>query len=200
MQQTSEFRERIVDAALELAAQRNWEGVRLRHIAQRLDIRLNDIREHFSEKEAIVDAWFDRADQAMLAAAAAQEPATASAGARIEILLMAWLGALAPYRAVTRQMIAGKMEPGHLHVQIPGLLRVSRTVQWLREAAGREATFARRALEETGLTAVYLATFVFWMGDDSPDGERTRGFLRRRLRQAGCIGRLFGCGQRKLRP
>jgi hypothetical protein len=55
---------------------------------------------------------------------------------------------LAQHRRVTRQTIRRKIDPGHLYDQMNGLLRVRRTVQWLREAAGCDAELPRRALEE----------------------------------------------------
>ena len=97
---------------------------------------------------------------------------------------MAWLAALASHRQVARQMIYGKFEPGHVHFQFAGLLRVSRTVQWLREAAHRDAVLPWRAFEETGLTAIYLATFFYWMRDESENATRTSVFLDRLLGRA----------------
>lgn len=175
----------IVDTALELADAGSWEALRLHQVAERLGIGLDDIHAHFPEKEALAEAWFDRADRAMLARAGQPELGLLLRRERVEELVMTWLDALAPHRRVTRQMILGKMEPGHLHVQIPGLLRVSRTVQWLREAAGLDAPLPRRALEESALTAIYLATFAVWMTDSTPASRRTREFLRARLEQAG---------------
>lgn len=183
------LRERILDTALALAEETHWERVRLHEVAARLDIPLEDIRAHFREKEDLTDAWFDRADAAMLARAEAAGFDALPARTRIAALIMAWLEALAPHRQVTRQMIAGKLEFGHVHIQVPGLMRISRTVQWVREAAGRKAGFARRALEETGLTTIYLMTFVHWMNDDSPGAERTRRFLDRRLADAERLDR-----------
>lgn len=84
-------------------------------------------------------------------------------------------------------MILGKLEPGHVHYQLRGLLRVGRTVQWLREAAGRTSVFPWRAFEEAALTAIYLATFARWMYDDSPGAARTAAFLRRRLAAAAWL-------------
>src|SRR3989344_4963566 len=130
------MKDQIVDAALALAGERSWERVRLHDVADRLGVTLADIGRHFREKEEIVDAWFDRADRALLAAASAPALAAMTARERFAQLLMAWLGALAPHRRVTRQMLAGKLEFGHVHYQFAGLLRVSRTVQWLREGAG----------------------------------------------------------------
>lgn len=174
-------RQAIVDAALEQAERRSWEAVRLHHLAGALGVALDDIRAHFREKEDIVDAWFDRADAAMLGESEKRDFLALGARERIERLLLAWLDALAPHRRVTRQMILNKLEPGHVHYQIGGVLRLSRTVQWLREAARREAALPWRAIEETLLTSLYLAVFFYWMRDASPGASRTRAFLGRRL-------------------
>ena len=42
------MKDRIVDAALELAEKDSWEGVRLHQIAQRLDISLDQVRQDFA--------------------------------------------------------------------------------------------------------------------------------------------------------
>ena len=175
------LRDDIVDTALALGERSGWEAVRLHDVAAALGVTLDDIRHHFREKEDVVEAWFDRADAAMLRTAATPGFAQLPTRDRLQRLLMAWLDALALHHGLTREMIRGKLEPGHLHVQIPGLLRVSRTVQWLREGAGRKATFLRRALEETAMTTIYLATFLHWLRDASPGAEDTRRLLERQL-------------------
>lgn len=184
-------RETIVDAALARAERASWEAVRLHQVAADLGATLNDVRAHFREKEDIVDAWFDRADAAMLDLAARTDWSGATPAERLERVMMAWFDALAPHRRVTRQMIRNKLEPGHVHYQIDGLLRVSRTVQWMREAAGRAAPLPWRAFEETALTGIYLASFCYWMYDDSAGSARTREFLHRRLDTAGRLARFF---------
>lgn len=186
------LRDPIVDGALALAEERSWEAVRLHDVATRLGVPLDDVRRHFREKEEIVDAWFDRADCALLAAAESDEWRAAEPRAQLAHLLMAWFEALAPHRRVTRQMILGKLEPGHVHYQIAGLLRISRTVQWLREAAHRDATLPWRALEESALTAIYLTAFWRFLYDDSPGAAATRALLERLLDGAGRLARSFG--------
>jgi ubiquinone biosynthesis protein COQ9 len=171
------IRDSILDAALDLAAKKSWESVRLHDVAAELQISLNDVRVHFQEKEALTDAWFDRADAAMLQEAAKPDFPALSTRARLHRLIMIWLQALAVHRRVTRQMICGKFEPGHLHYQYAGLMRVSRTVQWLREAACRDAVLPWRAFEEVALTAIYLAAFLYWMQDESEGTVRTATFV-----------------------
>jgi len=186
-----EIREAIVDTAVAIAERSNWEAVRLFDVAAELNISLDDIRPYFREKEDLVDVWFDRADSQMLRAAETTEFLSLSPRERLHHLIMTWLDALAAHRNVTRQMIGAKLEPGHLHIQIPAIMRISRTVQWMREAAQRDATFVRRALEETALTTIYLATFVHWMRDESENSQRTRDFLEQKLQVAESLDRLI---------
>lgn len=172
---------RILDTAMELAEHRHWEAVRLHDVAEALDVTLDDIRVHYREKEDLVEAWFDRADSAMLKSSTDPEFLELSVRKRLHRVIMTWLDTLAPHRRVTRQMILNKLEPGHLHVQIPAVMRISRTVQWFREAAQRDATFLRRAMEETALTSIYLTTFTRWMWDTSVNTEKTRRLLDKLL-------------------
>jgi ubiquinone biosynthesis protein COQ9 len=171
------LRDKIIDAALALAERRTWEALRFHDIAAELGVTLTDIHRHFREKEELVDAWFDRADTAMLAYAGDLGLSAISPRERLKRLLLTWLRTLAPHKRVTRQMILNKLEPGHLHYQVGGLFRISRTVQWLREAARRDAVLPRRAIEETALTGIYIATFTYWMWDDSTDSSRTEAML-----------------------
>lgn len=183
-------RARILDIAILLAEGQSWEAVRLQEVASRASLTLEDIRAEFSEKDELIDAWFDRADRTMLMDAERLAHTRLARHQRMHRAIMTWLGALASHRRVTRQMILGKLEPGHLHLQIPALMRVSRTVQWMREAAGYRAVFPRRAVEETVHTSIYLATFSHWMFDNSVRFERTHRFLRRQLKRASPV---FNC-------
>lgn len=184
-------RDRIIDAALAMAERQSWESLRLHDVAVELKLDLNEVRACFREKEDITEAWFDRADADMLAISTDQGFSKLTPREQIHRLIMTWLSALSAHRRVTRQMICGKLEPDHLHYQFAGLLRVSRTVQWVREAAHRDAVLPWRALEETGLTAIYLATFFYWMRDASENAQRTTAFLDRLLQRAGRVAHCF---------
>ena len=132
--------QQILDCALNLADQCGWERLHLFDVASQLGVGLDAIAKHFRQKDDLVEAWFDRADLALLARGKSSDLATLNAEKRLEELLMAWLGALAPHRSVTGQMLLYKLEPGHFHLQVQGLLRVSRTVQWWREACSSSIT------------------------------------------------------------
>ncbi|AFL73793.1 TetR/AcrR family transcriptional regulator [Thiocystis violascens] len=189
MIQHSELAARIVDTAVALAERRSWEAIRLHEVADATGIALEEIHQHFREKEDLVAAWFDRADAAMLRSASSPRFAQRSARERLKWVMLSWLDHLEPHRRVTRQMILGQCEPGHLHVQIPAVLRISRTVQWIREAAGLQDAGIRRALAETALTGLFVTTFLYWLQDDSSGSVRTRDLLDALLEKAEWFAR-----------
>jgi len=180
-------RERILDCVVQLAEEGSWESVHLHQVAERLGIELADIQAYFGEKDQLIDAWFDRADRAALAVTRSTGFDTLPAANRLEAAILAWLDHLAPHRRVVREMIGAKAELGHIHIQIPAVMRISRTVQWFREVAGYRDTLPLRAVAESVHTGIYLLTFTHWMYDDSSGAERTRRLLGQLLRKTACI-------------
>jgi AcrR family transcriptional regulator len=183
------MREKIVDTALSLAELKSWESVRLYDVASELKATLEEIRVYFREKEDIVDAWFDRADSAMLVDSGHADFLDSPPRERLHRAMMTWFSVLAAHRRPTRQMIFAKFEFGHIHYQLTGAFRVSRTVQWMRESARRDKILPHRAVEEAGLTGIYLMTFFYWMYDDSANSMHTARFLDRLLSQAETFSR-----------
>jgi len=144
------------------------------------------------KKDDLAEAWFDRADRAALQVREGSGFLALPVAARLEHVILAWLGALQAHRRLTREMLGYKLEPGHLHLQIPGLMRISRTVQWFRETAQQDSRGLQRIFEETALTLVYVSTFARWLYDESPDARATCDYLARALRRlAG--GRVGEC-------
>lgn len=172
----------ILDSALRLADACGWERLHLFDVAADLNVELNSIARHYRDKDQLVEAWFDRADQALLVRATAADLLPLEPTKRLEELLIAWLDSLAAHRAVTGQMLLYKLEPGHLHLQVLGLLRISRTVQWWREAAQRETLHLRRIAEESLLSGVYLRSFIHWLRHPEEGPAEFRALLRRQLR------------------
>jgi AcrR family transcriptional regulator len=187
-EQTSDPAERILDKALELAEAESWEQLRLHSVADELGIPLDDIRQHFPQKDDLVEAWFDRADRALLAGPFDDKFFELPPPQRLQQVIMRWLDALAPHRRLTREMLMYKLEPGHFHLQALGIMRISRTVQWFREAACQDSTDLQRIAEESTLTLIYLLTFARWLKDDSADSRNTRRRLENTLAQWDAFG------------
>jgi AcrR family transcriptional regulator len=173
----------ILDAALRLAEERSWEALRLYDVASELDISLAEIQQYYRQKDDLVEAWYDCADTSMLKAAESAEFSTLDKDTRLHRLIMTWLDTLAIHKTVSRDMLLYKLEPAHVHLQVLGLLRVSRTVQWFLEAAQSKTTHLQRIFEEIRLTSIYLMTFCYWMQDRSDNQQASRDFLWHRLKQ-----------------
>jgi len=174
----------ILDRALELGEQRGWDAVHLYDVARAMGITLADVQRHFAHKDALAEAWFDRADAALLALPQAPGWMTLTPRQRLHAAVCAWLDALAPHRGLTVTMLRYKFQPEHLHLQAREVMRISRTVQWMRDVAHLPETGWRRELGEAALTAIYLSTFARWLADGSPGSQRTRAWLDRLLSMA----------------
>ena len=175
--------QRIVEAALDLAEEAGWDGLRLRVVAARLDVPLAEVLVHYRDLDAVADAWFRRAWGAMLASPP-EGFAARPACERLHLTIMRWFDALAPHRAVTGRILAAKLYPAHPHHWVPLVFNLSRSIHWLREAALLDAVGRRRQMEEVGLTGLFLLTLAVWLRDESPGQTRTRDVLRHRLANA----------------
>ena len=182
---------RIVDTAIATAEETGWGGVRLRRVADELGVPLFEVQRHFRDLDAVADAWFERANQAMLAPTE-RNFANLPARQRLYVLLLRWFDSLAEHRRVSGAMITAKLYPSHPHHWVPLIFNLSRTIQWLRDGAGLDAVGRRRQVEEIGLSALFLATLSVWTSDDTPGQNRTHAFLERALTCAdGAMARLF---------
>jgi len=142
----------------------------------------------------VADAWFERGWAAMLEPVGA-DFAARPAQERLEIILLRWFDAMAPHRRVTVQMLKAKAWPFHPHHWVSMVFNLSRTILWLRDAAGLDAAAPRREVEEVGLTWLFVFTLAVWARDDTEGQERTRRFLRARLNTADDLMRMiFGRG------
>jgi AcrR family transcriptional regulator len=177
------IRERILSVAIELAEERGWANVRLHQLAERADLSLVTVRAEFPDLDAIANAWFARALDAILSmppAAVAGQPAPE----RLHFVMMCWFETLAPHREVTRDMLRAKLYPGHPQHWVPLIFELSRLIHWFLDAARIASTGRARQLAEIGLTAIFLASLRVWLRDQRTDGEATRAYLRRRLAAA----------------
>jgi AcrR family transcriptional regulator len=176
-------RDRIVDAALELAEERGWANVRLYQVAERADVPLARIGAEFRDQDAVANAWFARA-----LAAIERIPPEALAGQcaaeRLHLVVMHWFDALASHREVTGKMLRAKLYPSHPQHWVPLIFDLSRLIHWFLDAARIASTGRARQMAEIGLTAIFLLSLRVWLSDESADSERTRLYLYRRLHAA----------------
>lgn len=174
-------RDRIIDAALDLAAERPWRSIGLGDIAAAAKQPLGKLHEQFSSRTAIVMAVMERTNAAMLADV---DPRAVDEPPRDRLLdvVMQRLDALAPHKAAIGSILRDlPCDPVSTLTMAPGFLA---SMSWTLEAAGLPATGFRGALRIKGLAAIYMGALSVWLADDSEDQGKTLAFLDRRLKQA----------------
>lgn len=183
--QEDAVRRSIVQVALRLAEQAgSWDAVHVHSVARELGIGLDELRRYFGDKDAIAEGFFDLADAALLAAGRQPGWALLPVRERLFRAIMAWIEALAAHRRLVAGMLGYKLHPEHIHLQVRGVARISRTAQWIRETALLTSTGWRREAEEAVITSIYLATFTRWTVDSSRGSQSTRRLLKRLLAAA----------------
>ena len=171
--------DRIIDAALTLAAGRGWRRVRLADIAVEAGVTLAELRGAFSSKAAIVNGFVRRTDERVLAAGPADG---SSARDRLFDVLMRRFDVLQPDKKAVAAIIRYALcDPLAALCHGPGLLA---SMAWMLEAAGLSSAGPAGMLRAKGLALVYLAALRTWLGDDGADLAKTMAVLDRGLRQA----------------
>lgn len=73
-QQGEETRQRILDATIEIAAERGYEGTSMSQIAERAGVSMSSIYWHFADKDAVFAAVLERSHQRWFDDAAVYHP------------------------------------------------------------------------------------------------------------------------------
>ena len=133
----------------------------------------------------MVEAWCDLADREMEEAAGDLQ-GLGLAG-RVRALIALRLRRLRPHREALRRALALLARTG----DVGAAARVTaRTVDAIWHAAGDRATDFSWYTKRASLAAIYGATLLYWLADESEDEAATLAFLDRRLAGLAAIGRL----------
>lgn len=186
-------RDRLLDAALALSASQGWRAVTLNAVAKEARVPLSRVHGVFPSKWAILDAFADRVDAAVLARPApeAGEPARD----RLFDVLMRRFDAMEPHKAAVIAMAHDMgREPLAAFCAWPRLIK---SMAWMLEAAGLDSSGLAGLVRTKGLAVLYLAALRTWLSDDSADLARTMAVLDRSLRQAEAAVRFMEKGRRR---
>ncbi|WP_133297402.1 TetR/AcrR family transcriptional regulator [Motiliproteus coralliicola] len=176
--------DQILDAALDLAQQQdNWYDFNLTDLANHCDTSINAIRQHYPDTNAIANAWFARALEAMLVELD-DEMQSLPVKSRLELIVWRWFEALAPYHRLSAQMLGAKLHPPHVHHWVPMIFDLSQLVQLWRDAAGLHTGGRRRQIEEIVLTSIFVRTLCSWCRDNSAEQSNSHAKLLELLDKA----------------
>lgn len=168
---------RVVKAALDLAAERPWQDVALRDIADKASVPLADLRKDFAGgKPAILGEFMRLVDDAVLARNPARD-AGQPARDRVFDVVMTRLEVLQPYKAALRSIADA---PGST-LALAGRAMASQA--WMLHAAGIGTDGPLGSARVAGLASVYGSVLRTWLDEDDVQAPRTMAALDRRLKR-----------------
>lgn len=127
------------------------------------------------------------ADEDMVAAFHALEEPPAKMHLKIRALILIRLTHAIPHKEAVRRTMSALATP--LHAPMSSAL-LYQTVDHMWRAAGDDATDASFYTKRATLAAVYSATLLAFLGDDSTDIAKTEAFLDRRLADVAKIPKV----------
>jgi AcrR family transcriptional regulator len=171
--------ERLIEAALALAARQGWRNTGLGDIAREAGLPLHEAYAVARSKPALLAAWHRRIDRAALDGAAEEldEPPRD----RLFDLLMRRFDALQPHRVALRTILRDSIGDPAALLAAPALLQ---SMAWMLEAAGISAAGWRGRVRVQLLAGLYLLVLRAFLQDESADLTRTMAVLDQRLRRA----------------
>ncbi|MCJ8279778.1 MAG: hypothetical protein MJK14_07590, partial [Rivularia sp. ALOHA_DT_140] len=85
-------------------------------VLEEIERRFSKLKQNKVSKDDMAEAFFNRADDAMLNLASAEEYRDLSSDDKLVECIMVWFEALSPYKPLVREILAYKLEPGHFHL------------------------------------------------------------------------------------
>jgi AcrR family transcriptional regulator len=168
----------VVDATLNLAAERGWAGIGLREIATASGLSLAELRGLYASRSAILADFTARIDADVLARLEQEYGADADRGLardRVFDVIMTRLELLAPYKSALRAILR---DGASLADGIPKLLKTQLDSQrWMLAAAGIDLRGSEGALRAGGLGMIYARTLRVWLEEENEALPRTMAEL-----------------------
>lgn len=126
----------------------------------------------------MIAAWYAAIDAALAADFPPERIAAMKVRERIGALVLARLALARPYREAARRALAVLAQPQNLAT---GARLGWQAADTMWRLAGDTATDLNHYTKRATLAAVYGATLLIWLDDDSEDETETGAFLARRL-------------------
>ncbi len=171
-------RSKAVQAALDLAKEKDWGDIGLADIAQEAGLSLADLRREFTCKTDILRAFQTELDAEVLARPRASG-GTSTPRDRVFDIVMARFEAMQPYKPALKRISSYLCcRPGEA---APLFCSSLASQYWMLEGAGAKLDGPGGAVRVAGLAAVYGKVFRVWLDDDTPSLDKTMAALDKRL-------------------
>jgi ubiquinone biosynthesis protein COQ9 len=179
-------RDRIVESALALAAERPWRDVSLADIAARAGMPLGELASHVSGKTDILKAFMRMTDRRLLASLES-DPLEGDGHDRLFDIMLRRFELLAPHKQAVASIV--RAPDGGPSEWLEVLASALASQGWMLAAAGLESPGVRGDIHKLGLARVHASTLRVWIDDDDPGLARTMAALDRSLRDGEAIMR-----------
>jgi len=136
-----------------------------------------------------IEVWCDLADRRMAEAVAAEDIAAMKIRARVKVAVMARFAAVRGQKEAVGRALALLALPQNAAA---GARTAFRTVDTVWRAIGDRSSDFSWYTKRASLGAIYAATLLYWLNDDSEDDERTAAFLDRRIEALMLIPKVQG--------
>ena len=171
-------RDRVVEALMELAAEREWEDFGLPEVAKRADVSLADLRDLFPSKGAILGGLDRKIDRVVLEALT---PGLADEAPRERLfdVLMRRLDAMAPYRLGLQGVSEWVRRDPLAAAALNGV--VTNSMRYMLAAAGISTEGPTGAIKLQGMVLAWTRVLDVWFEDEDPGLARTMAALDKQL-------------------
>lgn len=190
-------RDRIIEALMELAAEREWNDFSLSDVARRAGLDLADFRDAFPSKGAVLAGLSRKIDREVLKHTSV-DLQDESAKERLLDVLMRRLDAMAPYKLGLESVAEWvRRDP----VAASALNRVAlNSMRFMLEASGIDTEKRLGVLKIQGLVLAWVRVLDIWFKDDDPGLARTMAALDRELNRGETLSSRLDDLDRLLAP
>lgn len=174
--------EAALDAFLGLVADKGYEAVGLRDVAQAAGLGMAELYRLYPDKVALCAAFTARSDREVLEGAPNSSDPDETARDRLFDAMMRRYDALRPHRAALRSIRRAALGDPLLALALAPSLH--RAMAATLEAAGLASDGLGGAVRQNGLLAIHLAVSRIFDQDETPDLSKTMAALDNRLKTA----------------
>ncbi len=171
-------KDRIIEALLELSAEREWDDFGLTDVATRAGVSLSEFRDAFPSKGAVLAGFSRKIDHIVLQ----QENQTLADEApreRVFDVLMRRLDAMAPYKLGLQGIMEHVRRDPLTAAALNGV--VLNSMRFMLASAGVDVDGRMAGLKLQGLAVSWGRVLDAWFADEDPGQAKTMAALDREL-------------------
>ncbi|MEM6811532.1 MAG: TetR family transcriptional regulator [Pseudomonadota bacterium] len=175
------IKDRVLDAALTLAAEFDWQDVGYDEILEKAGVSKDEAIEYYDCKTDILVAYGRRIDHQMMAAISHLDSEMSVRERLFEIIMERFDLVNNDRDAVLSILRSMKFDPKQALISMPHL---GKSMALILDAAGENTSGIQGMVKVAGMKGVYLYALKSWKEDESEDLSKTMAALDKALNMA----------------